>query len=150
MKAATESQVSAGGVVFRRHGRRLEVALISVGQPPRWQLPKGLVRKREATEAAALREVREETGLNGEVVEPLETIEYWYYGGERQGQRVRFHKRVHFFLLRFLNGDVTEHDDEVNEARWFEIAQAAQQLAFVSEQKVVLNAIEKLKDAHER
>jgi 8-oxo-dGTP pyrophosphatase MutT (NUDIX family) len=144
MKAATESQVSAGGVIFRQHAGHLEVALISVDQPPRWQLPKGLVRKGEPVEAAALREVREETGLTSEVVESLDTIEYWYYGGGGHGQRVRFHKHVHFYLLRYLSGDVADHDTEVNESRWFEIGKAAQQLAFASEQKVVRKAIEKL------
>jgi len=148
MKAThrTESQVSAGGVVFRRHAGRLEVALISVGEPVRWQLPKGLVRKNETHEAGALREVREETGLQAELVELIETIEYWYYGGGRQGERVRFHKHVHFYLMRCLGGDLADHDAEVNEARWFEIAQAAGQLAFASEKKVVLKAAEMLKD----
>ena len=141
----TESQVSAGGVAFQRPAGRLEVALISVGKPPRWQLPKGLVKKNETAESAALREVREETGLQVELVEPIETVEYWYYGGGRQGGRVRFHKFVHFYLLRCLGGDLADHDYEVNEARWFEISDAAEHLAFQSEQKVVRQALEKLR-----
>jgi len=132
----TKEQVSAGGVAFREAGGRVEVALISVGEQGRWQLPKGLVGRNESAEAAALREVREEAGLACEVVAPLETIEYWYFskGG---AERVRFHKRVHFFLMRYVSGHVAEHDDEVNEARWVLIEEAAGMLAFKTERKVL-------------
>jgi len=140
----TESQVSAGGVAFRRHDQRLEVALISVGKPVRWQLPKGLVRKQETPESAAVREVREETGLETELLELIETVEYWYFGGGAQGQRMRFHKFVHFYLLRCLGGSLDDHDYEVNEARWFEIQTAVEQLAFANEQRVVRKAVEML------
>jgi 8-oxo-dGTP pyrophosphatase MutT (NUDIX family) len=137
----TKTQVSAGGVVFRRRGRRTEVALISVGEKNRWQLPKGLVGKGETPEAAAVREAREETGLASELVAPVEVIEYWYFSTER-GERVRFHKFVHFFLLRFTSGDVSDHDHEVNEARWVEIGGAVGMLAFKGERAVVERARE--------
>jgi 8-oxo-dGTP pyrophosphatase MutT (NUDIX family) len=133
---ATKEQVSAGGVVFRRRGRKVEVALISVGEDGRWQLPKGLVGRGESPEEAALREVREETGLVCETVAPIETIEYWYFSKGR-GARVRFHKYVHFFLMRYQRGDVGDHDAEVNEARWVKIEGAAEALAFKSERKVL-------------
>jgi 8-oxo-dGTP pyrophosphatase MutT (NUDIX family) len=137
----TKEQVSAGGVVFRQRGRVFEVALISVGEQGRWQLPKGLVGRMESPEEAALREVREETGLACEIVAPLELVEYWYFskGGAR---RVRFHKRVHFYLMRYLSGDVSEHDDEVNEARWVEIEETAVMLAFKGERKALVEARE--------
>jgi 8-oxo-dGTP diphosphatase len=140
----TKEQVSAGGVVFRRIGGRVEVALISVGAENRWQLPKGLVGRNESPEAAALREVREETGLAARPVAPLETIEYWYFskGNRDQAARVRFHKFVHFFLMDYVSGDVSDHDDEVNEALWMEIGEAAQLLAFRSERKVLEQARE--------
>jgi len=63
-KVPTKLQVSAGGVAFRKRGRQTEIALISVGDDARWQLPKGLVDSGESTEAAAVREVREETGID--------------------------------------------------------------------------------------
>jgi 8-oxo-dGTP pyrophosphatase MutT (NUDIX family) len=140
----TKMQISAGGVVFRRaSGSRVEVALISVGDKQRWQLPKGLVDAGEATEAAAMREAREETGVETELVALLDKIEYWYYSTNRGG-RVRFHKFVYFYLLRYLSGDVRDHDAEVNEARWVEIDEARTLLAFAGERKVVERAREML------
>ena len=137
----TKKQVSAGGVVFRRRRSKIEVALICVGEEGRWQLPKGLVGRDESPEETALREVREETGLMCETVAPLETIEYWYFskGG---GRRVRFHKSVHFFLMRYRSGDVGDHDEEVNEARWVKLDEAVEMLAFKSERKVLEQARE--------
>lgn len=137
----TKTQTSAGGVVFRRTGRRVEIALISVGEKNRWQLPKGLIDEGETPEAAAVREAREETGLTSELIAPIDRVEYWYLAMER-GARVRFHKFVHFFLLRFSSGDVRDHDTEVNEARWIEIEEACAMLAFKGERAVALRARE--------
>jgi len=139
----TKTQTSAGGVVFRRRDLRVEVALISVGDKKRWQLPKGLVDAGEATETTAMREAREETGLDTELVAPIDKIEYWYYSTNR-GVRVRFHKFVYFYLLRYLSGDVSAHDAEVNEARWVEIDEARTTLAFAGERKVMERAREML------
>ncbi|HEX8747973.1 MAG TPA: NUDIX hydrolase [Pyrinomonadaceae bacterium] len=135
----TKEQVSAGGVVFRTRAGKLYVALISVGEQARWQLPKGIVEKNEPHEAAAMREVREETGLETEMVAPIDTVEYWYFSGSGE-KRVRFHKFVHFFLLRYKSGRTTEHDSEVNEARWIEILKAEEMLAFASEKSIIARA----------
>jgi 8-oxo-dGTP pyrophosphatase MutT (NUDIX family) len=143
----TKQQVSAGGVAFRRRGARLYVALISVGDTPRWQLPKGLVDTNESNGAAAMREVREETGLETEMVAPIDTVEYWYYSGAG-ARRVRFHKFVHFFLLRYKSGKTADHDAEVNEARWVEITKAEAMLAFASEKKIVARARELIEEQH--
>ncbi|HYP53981.1 MAG TPA: NUDIX hydrolase [Pyrinomonadaceae bacterium] len=137
----TKTQVSAGGVVFRRRGAGVEVALISVGERGRWQLPKGLVGRGETPEEAALREVREETGLEAELIAPLERVEYWYFANER-GERVRYHKFVHFFLMGYKSGSTRDHDAEVNEARWFPADSALQALAFKSERQTLAQAIE--------
>jgi 8-oxo-dGTP pyrophosphatase MutT (NUDIX family) len=138
-KIPTKLQISAGGVAFRKKGRRIEVALISVGDENRWQLPKGIVDKGEATEAAARREVREEAGIDAEMIDRIDRVEYWYFSKE-QNQRVRYHKFVYFFLLRYKSGDVKDHDSEVNEARWFDIDEAIAELAFNSEKKIVEKA----------
>jgi 8-oxo-dGTP pyrophosphatase MutT (NUDIX family) len=141
VKLPVREQVSAGGVVFRRDKERTDVVIVAVGGNNRWQLPKGLVEKDENPETAAVREAREEGGIESEVVEPIETVEYWYAGLDR-GERVRFHKRVHFYLLRYLSGDTGNHDWEVNEARWVPIGDATSQLAFDNERRVVERARE--------
>jgi len=143
-------QTSAGGVVAReRAGGGWEVALVLVGAKRRWQLPKGIVDPGEAPETTALRETREEAGVEADLVAPLETVEYWYVGSERGGGRVRFHKRVHFYLMAYRAGDVADHDHEVIEARWVELREAARMLAFPSERKVVEQARELLEGTGE-
>jgi 8-oxo-dGTP pyrophosphatase MutT (NUDIX family) len=146
VRIQTKRQVSAGGVAFRRpsFGANVEVALICVGAKRRWQLPKGIVDDGESPEATAVREVREEAGINVTLVAPLEVVEYWYVGAERSGERVRFHKFVHFFLLEYESGDVRDHDAEVEEARWVPLADAEDMLAFASERKVLAQAREQL------
>lgn len=138
-KVPVVHQTSAGGVVYKRTGGMTRVAIVSVGENNRWQLPKGLVEKGESAETAAIRETREEAGIEGDLVAPLERIEYWYVG-DHEGKRVRFHKIVHFFLLSYKSGDVADHDSEVNESRWVSLEEAASMLAFSSERKVLAKA----------
>jgi 8-oxo-dGTP pyrophosphatase MutT (NUDIX family) len=135
----TITQVSAGGVVCRERAPGTPIVVVSVGPKRRWQLPKGVVEANESTERAATREVREEGGVEADVIAPLETIEYWYVATEN-GARVRFHKFVHFFLFLYRAGDVRDHDHEVHEARWVSFDEAAELLAFPNERGVVAKA----------
>jgi 8-oxo-dGTP pyrophosphatase MutT (NUDIX family) len=136
----TETQVSAGGAVFRPGASGPEIALISVGTPPRWQLPKGIIDKGETPEHAAVREVREEAGIDAGIDRLIEKAEYWYQATE-SGGRVRYHKFVYFFSMAYIGGDVADHDDEVNEARWFSADEAIAMLTFRSEREIVEKAI---------
>ena len=137
----TRSQVSAGGVAYRIMDSRVEVALISVGEENRWQLPKGQVGKNETNEQGALREVQEEAGVETELIDLIDIIEYWFYVGANAG-RARIHKHVYFYLMRYRSGDPGLHDQEVNEARWVEIGQALEMLNFESEKKILSRARE--------
>ncbi len=132
--------ISAGGVAYRKVNDAVEIALIKTASEGRWQLPKGIVDPGETLEQAALREVREEAGIECEIVAPIETIDYWYV--DRYGtQPFRVHKHVHFFLLKYIAGDVTDHDGEVVEARWIESGEAAVLLSFEKEKAIVKNAL---------
>ena len=134
----TVREVSAGGVIYRRNGNDHEVALIHVRH--RWGLPKGHVEEGERDDQAALREVREETGLEGKLIRKLGEIRYSFRDKSKNDEPLRINKRVHFFLLRYLKGDVRDHDHEVDDARWFPIDQAIKLLKFATERKMVHRA----------
>ena len=138
-KIQTIEQISAGGAAFRRSGDEYEIAVVAVNPSGRWQLPKGIIDENETPEIAARREVREEAGIETEIVELIEKIEYWYFGAYK-GERVRFHKFVYFYLMRYTSGDVADHDHEVSEARWVAPEEAIEMLAFKSEKTVVEKA----------
>jgi periplasmic divalent cation tolerance protein len=139
----TVTEVSAGGIIYRRNGDDYDVALIHVRN--RWGLPKGHVEEGERDEEAALREVREETGLEGKLIRKLGDIRYSYRDKTKTGDQVRIYKRVHFFLLRYLKGDVRDHDHEADDARWFPIEQALKQLKFATEKKMMHRALSLLR-----
>jgi 8-oxo-dGTP pyrophosphatase MutT (NUDIX family) len=148
-KIQTLEQVSAGGVAFRYNNFDYEIAIISVNPSRRWQLPKGIIDEGETPEIAALREVREEAGIETDLLELIEIIEYWYVG-DNNGERVRFHKFVHFFLLYYRSGDVQNHDFEVAEARWVKAEEAEKMLAFKSEKTVVEKAVKMIAEFTEK
>lgn len=137
--APIRDHASAGGVVFRRSAGEIQIAVIKPRGQERWQLPKGIVDAGESPETAAVRETWEETGVESEIIAPLETIEYWYRAIER-GERVRIHKRVHFFLLTATGGEIGRRDREIDEARWVPLEAAATTLTFPSERRIVEEA----------
>jgi 8-oxo-dGTP pyrophosphatase MutT (NUDIX family) len=137
----TQDQVSAGGVAFRRGKKKLEMVIVSVKPSLRWQLPKGIVDPGETPEVTAVREVREEAGVTTELLELIDTVEYWYQRVQ-YGRRIRFHKFVHFYLLQHVDGSVKDHDHEIAEARWVKFDTAIELLAFKSERDVVEKALE--------
>lgn len=135
----TVEQVSAGGAAFRITDEKIEFAVVAVNPSRRWQLPKGLVDENETAEQAALREVREEAGIECEIVEKIDTIEYWYFGNEKGG-RVRYHKFVLFYLMKYVSGDTRDHDHEISEVRWVSPDEAIEMLAFKGEKEIIEKA----------
>jgi len=140
-KIETLDQISAGGVAFRWKESGPEIAIVSVKPRMRWQLPKGIVDPRESPQVTAVREVREEAGVETALLSLIETIEYWYRS-VAYGKPVRYHKFVHFYLLQYRGGDVSDHDDEVAESRWVSLEEAVELLDFKSERGVVEKARE--------
>ncbi len=131
-------EVSAGGLLLRRSDSGYDGLLIGRGEPPRvWTLPKGHVEARESNEQAALREVHEETGCWGEIITRLNEISYWFYVGKNKHR-----KAVTFFLMRYLSGDPANHDHEVDDACWFDVAQARKSLKYVNEKRLIDLALE--------
>ncbi len=132
-------EISAGGVIYRRRRDGPQVCLIATQSGKAWQLPKGLIEPGEQPEEAAVREVAEETGLQGTLEAKLERIEYWYiadYGPERE----RVHKLVYFYLFRYVRGSTEDHDAEVDDARWVALDEARRLLSFENERRVLEQA----------
>jgi 8-oxo-dGTP pyrophosphatase MutT (NUDIX family) len=99
-------------------------------------LPKGHPDGEETPEQAAIREVAEETGVSGELIERLGDVEYRY---QRKGQPTT--KTVRFFLFEYRSGDLADHDHEIEEARWIPLEQAARELTYAGERDMVSRAI---------
>jgi 8-oxo-dGTP pyrophosphatase MutT (NUDIX family) len=135
----TVRETSAGGVIYRIQRGQIQTALIRVRK--RWRLPKGHVEEGERIGQTAVREVREETGLQGRLDQKLGNISYTYRAKTKEGEPIRISKRVYFFLLQYLRGDVRNHDYEVDEARWFPIEQAIENLSFATEKRMVRKAL---------
>jgi 8-oxo-dGTP pyrophosphatase MutT (NUDIX family) len=137
----TTKEVSAGGVVYRRaDDGEIEVVLASRrtrrGQLA-WGLAKGGIEPGESLEDAAVREVREETGLTADIEADLGDTKYMYVWDD-----VRIRKTVHFFLMRHTGGDVDDRDDEMEEIRWFPLGRAIKRAAYRGERDMLLKASE--------
>jgi 8-oxo-dGTP pyrophosphatase MutT (NUDIX family) len=138
------SEFSAGGVVMN------EANEIVVIVPTRraadgskvLALPKGHPDGEESSLEAALREVREEAGVDAEVVDSLGEVRYWY---QRGGRRIA--KVVEFFLLRYVSGDVGDHDHEVEQARWVPAEEAVKTLTYAGERDMVRRALSQVQRA---
>ena len=133
----TRRVVSSGGVIFRVVNSQFEVALIFGGKV--WCLPKGLIEQGETAEKAALREVKEETGLEGEIVGKIGEINYDFF------REKRYFKTVYFFLLKYVGGSVSDHDFEADKVKWFPISGALQVLTYVNERRILDKAERMLK-----
>ena len=137
--AATE--FSAGGVVV--NDEREVVVIVPTRRAADGSrvlaLPKGHPDEGESPAEAALREVREEAGVDAEVVGSLGEVRYWY---QRGGRRIA--KVVEFFLLRYVSGDVDDHDHEVEHARWLAATEAVESLTYPGERDMVREALSRL------
>lgn len=127
--------VSSGGVVYRRVNSRVQVVLVGRSAHGTWGLPKGTPDDGETLEQTAIREVREETGLQPHIKDSLGSIQYYFVA-----RGTRFHKVVHFFLMQTTGGELTDHDEEYDLVEWFDIDDAALRLSYPNEAEIVQRA----------
>jgi 8-oxo-dGTP pyrophosphatase MutT (NUDIX family) len=132
----TRNEHSSGGVVIAVRDGAPHVALIATRNKTRWGLPKGAVTDGETSEAAALREVLEETGIQARIVRPLDTIEYFFRAGDTLIQ-----KRVDFYLMEYVAGELEPQLSEVDDVQWVELSASLQQASFDSERKLLAMAL---------
>lgn len=135
----TLREFSAGGLVLRRFRGREFLACIRLKGGTVLALPKGHIDPGESAAQAALREVREETGLTADLVEKVEDVRYWYRRAEG-----RVFKVVSFFELRYRSGSVRDHDHEVESAVWVPLADAPQQLSYRGERAVAATVLDRV------
>ena len=137
-------ETSAGGLVVDRSTDAVRGALI--GKRDRrgrlvWSLPKGHLEDGETAQEAAVREVAEETGIQGHIMGALGTIDFWFVADGR-----RIHKTVHHFLLDAVGGELSADDVEVSEVAWVPFAQLVARLAYPDERSLIQRASQLLAD----
>ncbi len=135
----TKWEFSAGGVVYRKNEEgKLEILLIRV--KTRWSFPKGNIEKGEPKDQAALREVKEETGVDAEIVEYLGEVDYWYSMG-----LTRIHKFVYYYLMKYAGGDIVPQKEEIDEAKFIPFEEVEKTLSYPTDKEVFQRAQKVLK-----
>ena len=130
--ARVKNERSAGGLVLKREDGKYTGLIIGRLTPRIWSLPKGHVEPNEAAEDAATREVFEETGIAASIIEKLADIRYWFYRN-----KIKHHKVVHFYLMRYKGGEPTPQMGEVDETTWVPLDKLTTVLTHVNERRLV-------------
>ncbi len=125
--------------MFRSSEASAEVALIKAKGGKVWTLPKGLVDDKETPMKTALREVREETGLEASIISEIGESHYWY---NIRGENEKCKKTVKFYLMEFVKGDMADHDDEVELADWVSLESASERLTYKGDKAIMNKAVE--------
>ena len=133
-----ERAVSAGGVVYRTEGQDLQILLCGWRTLSSWVLPKGTPDPGESLEQTALREVREETGLEVVIQDYVDRTQYRFTG---DSGRVRYHKTVHVYLMKPVGGALSLHDPEFDIVQWFSAGEAVKAMTYTNDARIVKKAL---------
>jgi 8-oxo-dGTP pyrophosphatase MutT (NUDIX family) len=130
---------SAGGVVYKKEGGKIYIALVAVKDGSVWTFPKGLIDKNEDPKICALREVKEEAGVNATIVDEIAKQEYWYVL-----EGIKRKKTVYYYLMEYVSGDVKDHDWEVKDAKWISLEDAEGMLKYKGDKQIIQKVKERL------
>ncbi|MCX7988856.1 MAG: NUDIX hydrolase [Thermodesulfovibrio sp.] len=131
---------SAGGVVYKFEEGKLKILLIATKSGKVWSLPKGIIEKEESPKEAALREIKEETGVDGEIIDEVGEVSYWFiYENEK------YFKKVKYFLVKYKGGEINP-DWEVDTAQWFSPQESLEKLTYKSDREILKKALEKINE----
>ena len=138
-------EISAGGLVIDSSGTKgLLIGRIDLKDQSRekllWSLPKGHIEAGESPEQAAIREVKEETGIESEIQKSLGVIDFWFMAGGK-----RIHKTVHHFVFKEKGGRISPQVSEVDDVRWFPLDEIVERLAYPDEKKLIARSKELFK-----
>lgn len=127
-------EFSAGGIVFKKEGGKIYILLCKHSSNHTWVFPKGLIgdhNKGEKKEETAIREVKEETGVDAKIIEPLKPIAFWY---KFNGELIK--KTVYYYLMEYVSGDTTQHDFEMEAVEWVPIEEVNDRLSHKSDKQL--------------
>ena len=151
-------EFSAGGVVFK-NDPKLQILVSKHSYHHGWVFPKGLIGDNpsvgskhgkeaksasakgfgETKEEAAIREVKEETGAEAKIIEKLTPVTYWYQqevNPKKSKEKEKIKKTVYYFLMEYTGGDISQHDDEMEEVEWLDPEEVEKRLTYPSDKKV--------------
>ncbi|OGH17131.1 MAG: hypothetical protein A3C30_03425 [Candidatus Levybacteria bacterium RIFCSPHIGHO2_02_FULL_40_18] len=136
-------EFSAGGVVYKKEDSKIYILVSQHSQHLGWVFPKGLIGdhvKEEKKEETAVREVKEETGAEAEIMGEITPVTYWYaWEGEKRK------KTVYYFVMKFTGGDITEHDHEMSAVEWLPENKVMERLSYKSDKDAFLEALPLIK-----
>ncbi|MFL2646142.1 MAG: NUDIX hydrolase [Dehalococcoidia bacterium] len=134
----SEKAIAAGGVVYRNTNVSLEIVLVSRNEDDLWALPKGRPENGETITQTAIREVKEETGLEVEIIEYIGDVRYTFTNSRRR----KIHKVVEYFLMTPTGGSFDQHDEEFDEVNWYDIHHASKILTHKNQIHIIDKAVQ--------
>jgi 8-oxo-dGTP pyrophosphatase MutT (NUDIX family) len=135
----TKIEFSAGGIVFKKENNQTLILVARHSGHHGWVFPKGWIEKGESKEETALREVKEETGIEAKIIKPLTEVTYFY---KLNDQRIK--KTVSYFVMEYLSGDIKDHDWEMEEVIWLEKEKVLDKVTYATDKVVYQEALKYL------